>query len=69
MTLSRDQWPEEEAGFTAIAYKEYLRLDGKEYADKWIERQRAHMHKVFDNDADCARYDAQLDSFLRPIWE
>lgn len=55
-----EHWPEDEAYHT---YKQWLSIcenDSIEYADDWLAKQKAHMHKVFDDLADIARYDAEL---------
>ena len=61
MIAQSDTWPEDEAQLTAIQYRGLIEDDGKEAADAWLERQRAHMCKVFDNESDFNRYKTELD--------
>jgi hypothetical protein len=61
MIAQADNWPEEEAQCTALQYRGLIQDDGKEYADQWLERQRDHMKKVFDTDADFDRYTTELN--------
>lgn len=69
MTLYTENWPEEEAGITFASYEACIIDEGITYANEWLQRQVAHMTAVFDDDADTARYTAQLQSLINPVWQ
>lgn len=60
-----DTWPEDEAQMTALQYRDLLSIESETYADKWLVKQRAHMHKVFETDEDRKRYDDELNFLTR----
>ena len=65
MIAKSDTWPEDEAQMTIVQYRGLIQDDGKEYADEWLERQRSHMCRVFDDEADFNRYTAELDRVIK----
>jgi hypothetical protein len=62
--MQNDQWPEDEASLTYQTYRDLLVLEGQIYADEWLEKQKVHMHKVFDDMLDIERYDSRLNALL-----
>lgn len=61
MIAQSDTWPEDEAQLTALQYRGLIQDESKEYADQWLERQIAHMGRVFDCGTDFDRYVAELN--------
>jgi hypothetical protein len=67
MQSAADSWPEDEANATHKYWIYLIGVDGEEYANEWLERQRARMHaEVFDNREHSQRYEAELARLRDP---
>jgi hypothetical protein len=58
--MNDSQWPEEEATATYRQWKYLADVDGMEYADNWLSKQKRHMYDVLEEREYCMRYDAAL---------
>lgn len=44
---AQDQWPEDEAGFAAEHAIELFNMEGRDYCQQWIIKERLYWTKVF----------------------
>jgi hypothetical protein len=60
----RNEWPNNEAEKTADQYHYLVEIEGVEYANGWLEKQREYLAHVFGNGDDIAIYNAKVDKLI-----